>query len=99
MTQNDKLAPERVRECLSRDVHAILSVCIHQFKADQIVDEKCFDVDAVIQNRSLAPRVRYEERVSPVSWSKAKTPLGTDRPYARASKGNFIPSAQMFAGA
>jgi hypothetical protein len=76
MAQNHKLAPERVRECLSRDVHAILSVCIHQFKDDELMEEACFDVDAV---------------VAPASWSKANTPVGTDRPFTRAGKGNFIP--------
>lgn len=92
MTQKQKLAPEHVRQCLSRDVHAILSVCIHQFKEDDAVgQERCFDVDAVITGKSVAPRIRYEERVTPAAWSKGATPVGSDRPFSRSNKGNFIP--------
>ena len=90
-----KLAPEHVRECLSRDVHAILSVCIHQFKEEAEIDEKCFDVDAVITGRSLKPTVRYEKRVQPASWSARPIYEGTARPYTTVGKGSFIPQTHF----
>lgn len=93
VTQKAKLAPEYVRECLSRDVHSILSVCLHQFNEEQEIDETCLNVDAVISGRSLQPKVRYEARVSPASWSSRSTLVGSDRPYATAGKGNFIPQS------
>lgn len=86
-----KLPPEHVRECLSRDVHAILSVCIHQFKEDGKDELDCFDVDAVIAGTSTKPRIRYEQRVKPASWAKAPLPASTDRPYTAAARGSFIP--------
>jgi len=90
-----KLAPEHVRECLSRDVHAILSVCIHQFKEEQEIDEKCFDVDAVVTGRSLQPKVRYESRVAPASWATGRVAVSSDRPYSTSGKGSFIPAAHF----
>ncbi|MEK7079798.1 MAG: hypothetical protein AAB883_02790 [Patescibacteria group bacterium] len=96
-TNPAKLPPARVRECLSRDVHVILSGCIHQFKEDGEEDDTCFNVDAVIEGRRTISRSRYAEQVAPVSWSKGNPNAGSANPYARASKGNFIPSAHFSA--
>jgi len=90
-----KLPPEEVKNALSRDVHTILSVCIHQFKADQELEEKCFNVDAIVSGQAFAPKVRYE-RVQPAHWAKGVTPQGTDRPYSASPKGNFIPQSHFF---
>lgn len=87
----EKLPPARVRECLSRDVHAILSVCIHQFKENGEDELDCFDVDAVISGKGVKPKIRYESRVQPASWAKAPLPTGTNRPYTAAARGSFIP--------
>ncbi|MEK7511280.1 MAG: hypothetical protein AAB582_03520 [Patescibacteria group bacterium] len=94
-TKSRKREPQEVRECLSRDVHSILSVCLHQFKDQQEIEETCFNVDAVISGRSLAPKIRYEQKIAPISWSRGATPIGTNRPYAIAEKGSFIPSAHF----
>ncbi|HYF29120.1 MAG TPA: hypothetical protein VEA36_02005 [Candidatus Paceibacterota bacterium] len=90
VAKKPKLAPDAVCAGLSHDVHAILSVCIHQFTSKEELEE-CFDVDAVISGRSLKPKVRYEHRITPASWSSRKVPVGTDRPYTAAQKGSFIP--------
>lgn len=93
--QKAKRTPEDVHDALTRDVHTILSVCIHQFKEDHEFDEKCFDVDAVISGRSLAPKIRFEQRVQPASWSARKVPQGSDHPYTVANKRNLIPQSHF----
>ncbi|MEK9184346.1 MAG: hypothetical protein AAB892_01285 [Patescibacteria group bacterium] len=90
-----KLPPSYVRDALSRDVGVILASCIREFKEGGELDEKCFDVDAVICGRSLAPKIRYERKVSPISWSKGNTPEGSNRPLTLPGRGNFIPSTHF----
>ena len=93
--QKAKRAPEEVCDALTRDVHSILSVCLHQFKDSQEIDEQCFDVDAIVSGRSLAPKIRFEQRIQPASWSSRKVPEGSDRPYTAAGKGHFIPETHF----
>ena len=90
-----KLPPTYVRECLSRDVNAILSVCIHQFKEGDEMETECFNVDAVIAGRSLRPKVRFERTIAPANWATARTPIADNRPYTASGKGSFIPEGHF----
>lgn len=93
--QKPKRDPEDVCACLTRDVYSILSVCLHQFKEGEEIEEQCFDVDAIISGRSLSPKIRYERQIQPAAWSSRKAPEGTDRPYTTATKGQFIPQTHF----
>lgn len=93
--QKSKRDPQDVCACLTRDVYSILSVCLHQFKEGAEIEEQYFDVDAIISGRSLSPKIRYEERIQPAAWSSRKAPLGSDRPYTTAGRGQFIPQTHF----
>ncbi len=90
-----KLPPSQLRELLSRDVHVILSACIHQFNTQGDYEEDCFNVDAVISGKGEKARVRYETKVTPAAWSTGRSLEGTDRPLTTAARGNFIPSTHF----
>ena len=90
-----KLPPHQVKESLSKDVHAILSVCIQHFDgALRTTKEECFDVDAVIAGRTHSSDNTYARRVTPAVYSRsmernAVAPSELSRPQ----KGYFIPNA------
>lgn len=97
---NVKKAPSQVREHLTRDVHAILSVCIKHF--DDVTGsakEDCFDVDAVIAGRSMNVGSIHERIVTPAAYTR---PVMKETAYAAKltipQKGYFIPSTYAHRG-
>lgn len=91
----NKLPPQAVSERLSKDVHAILSVCIQHFE-DAIGTEKeeCFDVDAIVTNRSSAVASPYRRKVNPAAYSRSAESYATQpSSLSRSQKGYFIPGA------
>lgn len=88
-----KLPPAQVRTYLSRDVEAILTMCRTQFKDDGY-EEECFDIDAVMQGRSVV-RTKYEAKVTPAAWAQSPALMGSNRPLARPTRGNFIPNLRI----
>ncbi|MDB5264513.1 MAG: hypothetical protein JWN64_84 [Parcubacteria group bacterium] len=85
--------PGFVKDRLSREVHTILRVCLHQFDdVEKVAQESCFDVDAVMQHRSVASRPVFEKNVAAAQWSKPAVIAGSHRPLTRPQKGYFIPS-------
>lgn len=86
-------APQLVRERLSKDVNAILSVCIQHFDdAHRLAKEECFDVDAVIAGRSVADDGAYVRRVSPAAYAvPAERTATAPSALSVPQKGYFIP--------
>ncbi len=88
----NKVPPAVVRERLSRDVNSILKVCIRQFdEVHRTSKEQCFDVDAVIQGRSVAEPI-YGARVRPAAYTRVALPRTAQATtLSRPQKGYFIP--------
>jgi hypothetical protein len=93
--RKSKLPPHLIRKHLSKDVHAILSVCITDFDEDMHAErETCFNVDAVTTGKNERGRVRFEQTVIPAEYARARLP---ENPLAlrKAERGDFIPHAQL----
>ncbi len=91
-TTAQKVAPAKIQEKLSKDVHAILSVCIQHFdEVTGVSKDECFDVDAVIEGRTLATDGDYRRRVTPAAYAR---PTQTSVPSILSvpQKGYFIPT-------
>lgn len=90
--ENTKVKPHQVRERLSRDVHAILSVCIQHFDDDrQSSQETCFDVDAVIEGRGTLLESSYKRRVQPAAYARPTENSARPEVLSVPGKGYFIP--------
>lgn len=89
-----KVAPQIVRERLSKDVNAILSVCIQHFDdSNRMTHEDCFDVDAVIAGRSVANDSIYTRRVRPAAYARSTESNATQPSTLTVpQKGYFIPN-------
>ena len=90
-----KLPAHQVKENLSKDVHAILSVCIQHFDgALRTTKEECFDVDAVIAGRAHGSDNTYARRVTPAVYSRSieRNAISSSE-LSRPQKGYFIPNA------
>jgi hypothetical protein len=102
ITTKEKLAPHHVKVRLSRDVSTILKTCLHQFEDEEReIQEKSFNVDAVISGRSVQTKMIHERRteVAKVRPLVMRQPEYV-QPLTRPSRGNFIPSShfsQLFA--
>jgi hypothetical protein len=95
----EKMPAHHVKAKLSKDVHSILKTCLHEFEDEQReIEDKSFNVDAVIAGRSVQPRMIHELRNEAVS--KARTARTESRnqyiqPLTLASRGSFIPSSHF----
>jgi len=89
------LEPQVVTNQLTKDVHAILSVCHQHFDdALRLTKEECFDVDAIIAGRAHGSDNVYSRRVTPAAYTRPESPA-SDVPSVLtvAQKGYFIPRA------
>lgn len=93
MEKNTKVPAHEVHKRLTKDVEAILSVCIKHFDDDtQKTSEVCFDVDAILSGRASKSEQAYAKRVRPARYARTETPA-----HARyavrtpVSRGYFIP--------
>lgn len=94
-TNVNKVAPQVVRERLSKDVGAILSVCIQHFDDSlRLTNTECFDVDAVIAGRAHGNDNAYQRRVTPAHFARSAERNATGHSSLTIpQKGYFIPNA------
>ncbi len=93
METNTKVPAPEVHKRLTRDVNAILSVCIKHFDDEsQTTSEVCFDVDAILSGRASKSEQSYAKRTRPARYARTETPAHAR--YATrtpVSRGYFIP--------
>jgi hypothetical protein len=85
--------PHHIRARLTRDVGSILSVCIEHFEdEEQRAREECFNVDAVIEGRSMRAESITERKIVPAAYTRSARPqVENPAQVTVPKKGYFIP--------